>query len=95
MAVSNLKIDSASWRRQKKEEVIAEAVGITEAGVPRFARFKVWVRIRVRVWVLNPPGLQGGGFLRIKLRLLGTRRVGFGLEASWVHLQGEDFGGLS
>lgn len=69
MAVSNLKIDSASWRRRKKEEeVIAEAVGITEAGVPRFARLKVWV------WVVNPPGLQGGGFLRINLRLLETGR---------------------
>ena len=91
MAVLNLKTDSASWRRQKREEVIAEAVGITEAGVPRFARFKV----RVRVRVLNPPGLQGGGFLRIKLRLPETRMVGFGAESSWVHLQGEDFGGLS
>jgi hypothetical protein len=55
VAVSNLKIDSASWRRQKEDEVNAEAVGITEVGVPRFARFKVRVRVS------NPPGLQGGG----------------------------------
>lgn len=89
-----MKIDSASWRRQKEDEGNAEAVGITEVGVPRFARFKVRGSGFESSWVT----LQGGGFWRIKLRLLARDskgRVWVGLNPPGFHLQGEDFGGLS
>lgn len=44
MAVLNLKTDFAGWRRQE-EEIIAEAVGITEACVSRSARIEAWVGV--------------------------------------------------